>query len=120
VNPNTANPRDPCPNVGPPEPNEDAKVTPRYRPRGGRSLLQAGTELRWKVTDTIGVVPFFEGAGVYESTYPDFNEDMQWAAGLGFRYFTVAGPIRLDLGFPVNPRPSDDIFQVYISLGQAF
>jgi len=92
----------------------------KYRPLGGRSLLQVGTELRWKVTKTIGIVPFFEGAGIYEPSYPDFQDDIQWAAGLGFRYFTVAGPIRLDFGFPVNPRPSDSIFQLYISLGQAF
>ena len=89
-------------------------------PTGGRSLLQVGTELRAKVTDTIGIVPFIEGAGVYKPSYPDFGEDFLWAAGLGLRYFTVAGPIRFDVGFPINGRPIDDIFQIYISLGQAF
>lgn len=91
-----------------------------HDPYGGRSLLQAGTELRFKVTDTLGVVPFFEGAGVFDSSYPDFREAMQWGAGLGFRYFTVAGPLRFDVAFPVNPRRPDGIFEVYISLGQAF
>jgi len=122
INPSTVGQREPCPNLGPPlDPADpDYSPNPKYRPRGGKSLLQAGTELRWKVTKTFGLVPFVEGAGIYDPSYPDFDQDMQWAAGLGFRYFTVAGPIRLDLGFPVNPRPSDDIFQVYISLGQAF
>ncbi|HYC54599.1 MAG TPA: autotransporter assembly complex family protein [Candidatus Binatia bacterium] len=92
----------------------------RNHPLGGRSVLQAGTELRVQVTDDFGVVPFVEGAGVYEPSYPDFGESIQWGAGLGFRYFTVAGPIRLDVAFPINPRKVDDIFEIYISLGQAF
>lgn len=98
----------------------DPTGKPDWKPQGGRSLLQMGTELRWKVTDTLGLVPFVEGAGVYESSYPDFSQKSRWAAGLGLRYFTVAGPIRFDVAFPVNGRQSDDIFQVYISLGQAF
>jgi translocation and assembly module TamA len=91
-----------------------------WKPSGGRSLLQAGTELRWKATERLGIVPFVEGAGVYDAGYPDFQKTFRWAAGLGLRYFTVAGPIRLDVGFPVNARKADDIFQIYISLGQAF
>jgi len=89
-------------------------------PFGGRSLVQAGSELRWKVTETIGLVPFLEGAGVYEPSWPDFDGGMQWAGGLGLRYFTVAGPLRLDVAFPINPRRVDDLFEIYISLGQAF
>jgi len=104
--------------VPPTHPDCDAKAD--FRPKGGRSLLQVGTEVRWKVGENFGLVPFVEGAGVYASSYPDFSENFQWAAGLGVRYFTVAGPIRLDVGFPLNPRQPDDIFQLYISLGQAF
>jgi len=92
----------------------------RDNPVGGRSTLQVGNELRAKVTESIGVVPFVEGAAVYTPSYPDFGEDFLWAAGLGLRYFTVAGPIRLDLGFPLNGRPVDNVFEIYISLGQAF
>jgi translocation and assembly module TamA len=36
------------------------------------------------------------------------------------RYFSPIGPVRLDVGFPVNPRDSDASFQLYVSLGQAF
>lgn len=103
-----------------PDDDPDCEGRTHFKPLGGRSLLQVGTELRWKVTKTFGLVPFVEGAGVYESSYPDFKEDFQWSAGLGLRYFTIAGPIRLDVGFPLNPRQPDDIFQIYISLGQAF
>ncbi|MFN2427936.1 MAG: autotransporter assembly complex family protein [Candidatus Binatia bacterium] len=105
----------------PPEDEPDCSANNAdFRPRGGRSLLQVGTEVRWKIGENFGLVPFVEGAGVYEASYPDFHEDFLWAAGLGLRYFTVAGPIRFDVGFPLNPRQPDDIFQIYISLGQAF
>lgn len=90
-------------------------------PIGGRSVLEAGFELRWRVSDSIGIVPFAEGGNVYDEQTPDFGEDLFWAAGLGFRYFTVAGPIRLDVAFPLNRRDGiDDEFQIYVSLGQAF
>ena len=42
------------------------------------------------------------------------------SAGIGFRYFTSIGPLRLDLAFPLNPRPSDPFFQFYVSVGQSF
>jgi translocation and assembly module TamA len=93
---------------------------PHFRPLGGRSLLSVGTELRWKVAENIGIVPFVEGAGVYESGFPDFKEEFLVGAGIGVRYFTVAGPLRFDIAFPVTPRQSDGLFEIYISLGQAF
>jgi translocation and assembly module TamA len=40
---------------------------------------------------------------------------------LGLRYFTGFGPLRLDVAFPLNPRDGvDEVFQFYISFGQAF
>ena len=89
-------------------------------PLGGRSLLEVNAELRVRVTDTIGAVPFIDGGTVFDSSFPDFDETFRWAAGLGLRYFTGFGPLRVDFAFPLNPRSSDDAFQFYVSLGQAF
>lgn len=91
-------------------------------PLGGRSIVELGFELRIKITDEIGVVPFVEGGNVFDDEIPDLSEELQWAAGLGFRYYTAVGPIRLDVAVPVNRRDNDvdDAFQFYISLGQAF
>jgi translocation and assembly module TamA len=93
---------------------------PGETPLGGRSQLELGGELRAKVTETIGGVIFVEGGQVYDDELPEFDGDLQWAAGFGIRYFTMIGPVRLDFGFPINPRDSDDSFQFYISIGQAF
>lgn len=90
-------------------------------PLGGRSLFEVSAELRAKVTDTIGGVIFIDGGNVYDDELPDLSTDLQWAIGFGGRYFTTFGPIRLDFGFPINPRDGvDDFMQFYISIGQAF
>ena len=90
-------------------------------PTGGRSALEAGLELRWRFLEKWGVVPFLDAGGVFDEQYPDFQENIQVGAGLGVRYYTSLGPVRLDLAMPVNRRSRiDDPFQVYLSLGQAF
>jgi translocation and assembly module TamA len=89
-------------------------------PVGGRSLLEVSSEFRVRLTETVGVVPFIDGGSVYEERYPDFSETFRWGAGLGLRYFTGFGPIRLDVAVPINKRDTDDEFQFYISFGQAF
>ena len=98
--------------VGPLDENDD--------PIGGRTLLELSGELRIRVTETIGVVPFVDGGAVSEEPYPDFEDGMRWAAGLGFRYFTGFGPLRLDVAFPINGRDVDNLFEFYVSFGQAF
>lgn len=89
-------------------------------PIGGLSLFEAGLELRIKVTETIGIVPFVDAGTVYESAFPDFKQPLRVGTGIGLRYYTDFAPLRVDVGFPVNPEPGDAKWQLYISLGQAF
>jgi len=88
-------------------------------PIGGRSVVETSLELRYRVTSTIGIVPFIDGGTVYSQTMPQFNH-LSWGGGLGFRYLTPMGPVRLDLAVPINKKPQYHSFQFYISLGQAF
>jgi translocation and assembly module TamA len=90
-------------------------------PLGGRSLLEVGAEIRYNFTESLGAVLFLDGGTVYSSAYPDFSEELLWGAGPGLRYYTPIGPLRLDVGVPLQPREGvDDLFQLYISIGQAF
>lgn len=90
-------------------------------PLGGKSLLTGGAELRIKITDTIGIVPFIEAGTVTDSSLPGFGDRLLVGAGIGLRYYTSFGPVRLDVATPLNRRDGvDDLVQVYISLGQAF
>ncbi|MEO3432210.1 autotransporter assembly complex family protein [Inquilinus sp. CAU 1745] len=89
-------------------------------PQGGRSVVEGSLELRYRITETIGIVPFIDAGMAFEDSVPDFSEDLQIAAGIGGRYYTGFGPIRVDVAFPLNPREEDDFFAFYVSLGQAF
>ena len=90
-------------------------------PVGGRSLIEASGELRIRITENFGLVPFVDGGTVFDDPYPAFNETLRWSAGLGLRYFTDFGPLRADIAFPLNGRDGiDDTFEIYISIGQAF
>ncbi|TVR82991.1 MAG: outer membrane protein assembly factor [Rhodospirillales bacterium] len=90
-------------------------------PIGGRSALELTGELRARIWGNFAVVPFVAAGNAYDRSLPDFSEPLRWAAGLGLRYHTPIGPVRLDVAFPVNRRPDvDDRFQFYISIGQAF
>lgn len=89
-------------------------------PRGGRSAVELNSELRTRLTESFGLVTFVDGGQVYDELAPTFDNDLQWAAGVGARYFTGFGPLRFDIAFPLNGRDVDDPFQFYISIGQAF
>ena len=90
------------------------------QPIGGRSLVEVGTELRFRVTENIGLVPFVDGGNVYDTEYPRLAKGLRWGAGIGARYHTGFGPFRLDFGFPIGRRPGESSWQLYLSLGQAF
>jgi translocation and assembly module TamA len=87
---------------------------------GGRSLFEASAELRIKITDTIGIVPFFDAGNAFASNLPNFSAPLDAAAGVGFRYYTAIGPIRLDVAFPLQRVPGNGPVAVYVSIGQAF
>jgi translocation and assembly module TamA len=96
------------------------QLNDRDDPIGGRSLLELSGEVRVRVTETIGAVGFVDAGTVYSSAVPDFSETLRIGAGPGLRYFSPIGPLRIDVGFPLNPRNSDDAYQLYVSIGQAF
>lgn len=97
-----------------------APLGPLNQVIGGRSLFEFSAEARIKITDTIGIVPFFDAGTAYESTFPDGKQPLQMAAGLGLRYYTGIGPIRVDVAAPLNPRKGDKPVALYVSIGQAF
>ncbi len=88
-------------------------------PLGGRNLAELSFEGRMRVTDSIGAVAFIDAGSVSDEAYPTFG-NLRVGAGIGARYMTPAGPIRLDIATPLNPSDRDEVVQVYISIGQAF
>lgn len=91
-------------------------------PSGGRSLVELSLEARIKtgfMDGAVSIVPFVDAGSVGTGPTPDFDE-IRLGAGLGVRYYTGFGPIRVDVATPINPGPGDSPIAVYVSLGQAF
>jgi translocation and assembly module TamA len=88
-------------------------------PQGGTTIAVADLELRQRIGTNFGFVVFADGGGVSQSSRP-FSGAFRVGVGTGVRYYTSIGPIRFDVAFPAHRRSSDDRFEVYIGLGQAF
>jgi translocation and assembly module TamA len=91
-------------------------------PTGGTSLTEASFEIRHRFFafgNDLGVVGFVDAGQVYESTLPKFT-DLTVGAGVGIRYFTAFGPLRIDVATPITRRPGDPSVAFYVSIGQAF
>ncbi|MFD2738935.1 autotransporter assembly complex family protein [Sulfitobacter aestuarii] len=87
---------------------------------GGRSFVGVSAEARFKVSERIGLVGFADGGYIGSEEFYDGSGEWHSGAGLGLRYGTGIGPIRLDLAVPVSGPETDENFQVYIGIGQAF
>jgi translocation and assembly module TamA len=96
--------------LGPKDPNND--------PVGGRSMNEFSLEGRTRFGN-YGVVGFVDAGQAYESSIPKFN-DWRLGVGVGGRFYTNFGPIRLDVATPMNRRQGESRFSVYVSIGQAF
>lgn len=88
-------------------------------PIGGKSLAEFSIEARVRFGSTFGVVPFIDAGNVSQGSLPGFD-NLRIGAGIGARYYSNFGPIRIDVGTPINPAPGDPRVAVYVSLGQAF
>ena len=92
-------------------------------PFGGDQLFILNSELRYPipVINNLGGVVFYDGGNVYSHVrFSDFVEHYTSTVGLGLRYSTPIGPVRIDVGRNLNPIPGINPFQFFITLGQAF
>lgn len=97
-------------------------------PIGGLTFTNFSTELRLLLIGKLGGVAFMDGGNVWENPW-DFNlNDMRYDIGTGLRYNTPVGPVRLDIGWQMNPIPGLLIngeeqkrpLRLHFSIGQAF
>ncbi len=97
-------------------------VGPRFadnNPVGGLSLDAGTVEFRQRFYKSFGAVAFVDAGQVSTSSAP-FTGTLRVGTGVGVRYYTSFGPIRLDFAVPVNREPGGDKYDIYIGLGQAF
>ena len=89
------------------------------RPLGGASLVEASVEWRQRLTQNWGMAAFLDAGSVAAEAKPDFS-GLRAGTGLGIRYLTAIGPLRFDVGVPMDRQKDDPSFAIYIGFGQAF
>jgi outer membrane protein assembly complex protein YaeT len=89
-------------------------------PLGGNSLFLVNAEYRFPIFSNFGGTLFVDSGNVYASPSIDFRE-LRWGVGVGFRYLSPVGPLRVDVGWPLNrPVYFERSFNYSITLGYAF
>lgn len=108
----------------------------RYVPVGGRAMFGFNIELRQefnKFVKGFGIAAFLDGGQIWRSVSTVGDRGLQFGAGAGLRYRSPIGPLRVDIGYKLNPTDQDlGIFEdqhqpgfwdkvgIHFSIGQAF
>jgi outer membrane protein assembly factor BamA len=106
----------PVDGVGPQFVGSDGKLYPT----GGNALLLGGAELRYDVRRSLQLAGFLDLGNVYPEVRDLGFSDLRRSAGLGVRYKTPIGPIRLDWGYVLDRRPGESSSHVHLTIGHAF
>ncbi|RPE67436.1 autotransporter secretion outer membrane protein TamA [Pacificibacter maritimus] len=101
------------------QPYKSLNVTSGGVTTGGASFLGLSTEIRAGINDNFSLVGFADGGAVGANSVPDDTMEWHAGAGLGLRYDTGFGPIRLDVATPVAGDTGEGV-QIYVGIGQAF
>ncbi|NIR50970.1 BamA/TamA family outer membrane protein [candidate division KSB1 bacterium] len=90
-------------------------------PVGGNSIIEGSFEFRSTIYKKLSGALFLDYGNVWENSDGYDLFDLRYALGVGLRYNTFIGPIRVDFAWKLNPQPLDeDRFQLHVSIGHAF
>lgn len=122
--------------LGPKQAQIDSTGFEQYVPRGGSAMFGFNIELRQELSfliDGLGMAAFFDGGQLWETFARIHRRPVQFGAGGGFRYQSPIGPVRIDVGYKLNPNDQDlkiyqgtdyggawDRIGIHFSIGQAF
>ncbi len=106
----------PVDGVGPQLPGPDGVMYPT----GGNALLLGGAEMRYNLSRSFQVASFLDTGNVYLETRDLALADLRWSAGVGLRYRTPIGPIRLDWGYLLEHQPGESRSRFHLTIGHAF
>lgn len=87
-------------------------------PTGGLSSTELAVEARYRFGN-FGIVPFFDAGRLGQTSTPGISH-LRYGAGIGGRYYTNFGPLRVDVATPIDRQPGESKIALYISIGQAF
>lgn len=80
---------------------------------GGKHLFISSLEYEYRIGQQWAVAVFADSGNAFSDKFK-----LEKSAGIGARWFSPIGPVRFDLGFPINDDKSD--FQIHITVGPDF
>lgn len=89
-------------------------------PLGGLSLVEGSIELRRPLWQALSGALFLDFGQVSTQSFDPAFGDLDYSVGFGLAYVTPVGPLRLDIGFPLDPPGDDAAWQLHFSIGQFF
>lgn len=122
--------------LGPKRVQVDSTGFNDYIPLGGRAMFGFNVEIRQELgflINGLGMAAFLDGGQIWETFARAPRRPLQFGIGGGLRYKSPLGPVRVDIGYKLNPTNQDlDIYQgtnhgsawnrigIHFSIGQAF
>jgi outer membrane protein insertion porin family len=89
-------------------------------PTGGNALVFGGLELRYDLRKTLALAAFTDAGSVYPLVADLDLGTVFYTTGLGVRYKTPVGPVRVDWGLKLNRRPGESPYRFHVTIGNAF
>ena len=89
-------------------------------PLGGLSMIEGSVELRRPLWRELAGAVFLDFGQLSLESYDIPVDDLQFAPGFGLSYATRIGPLRFDVGFPIDPADDDELWRVHFGIGQSF
>jgi outer membrane translocation and assembly module TamA len=91
-----------------------------FYPTGGNAMLLGDAEMRYNLSRSFQLASFVDTGNVYLQTKDVDLADLRWSTGVGVRYRTPVGPIRLDWGYVLDHRPGESRSRFHLTIGHAF
>lgn len=89
-------------------------------PAGGNGLFLLNLDYRFPIVDPVGGTVFFDTGNVWADWRDLDPADLRSGVGVGLRYLSPIGPVRVEVGWPLDRLPGDDRYVVFLSLGNPF
>ncbi|MCX8031391.1 MAG: outer membrane protein assembly factor BamA [Thermodesulfovibrionales bacterium] len=89
-------------------------------PTGGNTFIMGNLEMRFYAGKNLGIVGFLDGGNIWQKTKIFELSNLKFTSGIGIRYQTPAGPLRIDYGHKLNREKGESRGELHFSIGHAF
>ena len=92
----------------------------RRVPRGGNGLLLVNVDYRFPIAGAVGGTLFVDAGNVFGEWDRIDSSELEYGAGVGLRYLSPIGPLRLEVGWKLEKEPGQSGAVVFLSFGNPF